>query len=115
MSERSLTGLGPPVMVTDQRFVVKIPPFLPGKGARMMAARIAVQPGFKGWPECEVCGRVLTDADGVIEVERGRALQITWARETRHLAMATAADASAGLGEVPLGEEAHWRWAHRSG
>jgi len=79
----------------------------------MMVASVATQPGFKGWPDCEVCGRPLTQDDGVIEVERSRALQITWARETRHLAMTSHGQNVANLSDVPLTKVAHWRWAHR--
>ena len=79
----------------------------------MMAASVAAQPGFKGWPDCEVCGLALTHDTGVIEVERARALQITWARETRHLAVATAGEGAASFPDAALGEAAHWRWAHR--
>lgn len=80
----------------------------------MMAASVAAQPGFKGWPDCEVCGLVLSNETGVIEVERARALQITWARETRHLAVATAGQGAASFPDAALGETAHWRWAHRT-
>lgn len=76
----------------------------------MTTQSLTAQPGFLGWPNCEVCSLPLTDDDGVMEVDE--ALAGEYARAREHDSARYNSGAVVDLASVPLPESAHWRWAH---